>query len=72
MSDSEPFDSKAEQFERLWDGITPKGVNRTKALKFRQKMYQHLLSVKHPQTKENARSYWMGELQQAIRLREGF
>jgi len=24
----EAFNDKAEQFERLWDGITPKGVNR--------------------------------------------
>ncbi|GIQ97388.1 MAG: hypothetical protein CM15mP3_04220 [Candidatus Poseidoniales archaeon] len=35
MSDAQ-FNDKAEQFDRLWDGITPKGVNRTKALKFRQ------------------------------------
>ena len=31
MSDAQ-FNDKAEQFDRLWDGITPKGVNRTKAL----------------------------------------
>ena len=31
---SEHVDEKAERFERLWEGMTPKGYNRAKALKF--------------------------------------
>ena len=40
---SEAVSEKEAQFERLWAGETPKGVNRTKALKFRQYMKQHVL-----------------------------
>ena len=32
---SDDFDGNLERFERLWEGVTPKGINRTKALKFR-------------------------------------
>ena len=35
---SDEFDEKLARFERLWDGVTPKGENRAKALKFRQYM----------------------------------
>ena len=31
---SEQFDEKLEQFERLWEGVTPNGINRQKSLKF--------------------------------------
>ena len=72
MADDEQFDSKEEQFHKLWNGITPRGVNRTKMLKFRQKMYQFLLAIKQPQNPDNARKYWLGELQQEIRERESF
>ena len=49
---SETFDEKLEQFERLWDGVTPKGINRTKSLKFRQYMRQHVLQKYHKRSKE--------------------
>ena len=32
----EAFNDKEKQFDDLWEGVTPNGVNRTKALKFRQ------------------------------------
>ena len=32
----EAFNDKEKQFNDLWDGVTPKGVNRTKSLKFLQ------------------------------------
>ena len=44
---SDDFDGKLERFERLWEGATPKGVNRTKALKFRQYMRNHVLQKFH-------------------------
>ena len=44
---SEAVNEKEAQFERLWAGETPKGVNRTKALKFRQYMKQHVLQKYH-------------------------
>jgi len=30
---SEQFDEKLEQFERLWEGVTPNGINRQKIIK---------------------------------------
>ena len=36
------FNDKEKQFEDLWDGITPKGVNRNKSLKFRQYILEHV------------------------------
>ena len=65
MSDAQ-FNDKAEQFDRLWDGITPKGVNRTKALKFRQYILEHVRQTRRSLNRENARKYWMGILQQEI------
>ena len=41
MSEEE-FNDKEKQFNDLWDGVTPKGVNRTKALKFRQYILEHV------------------------------
>ena len=49
---SEAVSEKEAQFERLWAGETPKGVNRTKALKFRQYMKQHVLQKYHKRRKE--------------------
>ena len=43
----EAFNDKAEQFERLWDGITPKGINRNKSLKFRQYILEHVRPVSY-------------------------
>ena len=67
MSDAQ-FNDKAEQFDRLWDGITPKGVNRTKALKFRQYILEHVRQTRRSLNRENARKYWMGILQQELSL----
>ena len=71
MSDAQ-FNDKAEQFDRLWDGITPKGVNRTKALKFRQYILEHVRQTRRPLNRENTRKYWMGILQQEIAEQDNF
>ena len=71
MSDAQ-FNDKAEQFDRLWDGITPKGVNRTKALKFRQYILEHVRQTRRPLNRENARKYWMGILQQELAEQDNF
>ena len=49
---SEEFDGKLERFERLWDGVTPKGINRSKSIKFRQYMRQHVLQKFHKKKKD--------------------
>ncbi len=49
---SDEFDEKLARFEKLWDGVTPKGVNRTKALKFRQYMRNHFLKKSHKRRKD--------------------
>jgi hypothetical protein len=72
MDDDRPFDDKALQFDRLWDGVTPKGVNRSKALKFRQYILEHVRQMRRPLNRENARRYWMGELQKEIAERDNF
>jgi hypothetical protein len=46
MSDEE-FDTKRKQFNDLWDGVTPKGINRTKSLKFRQYIREHVRQKFH-------------------------
>ena len=66
MSDA-PLNDKDDQFERLWEGKTPKGYNRTKALKFRQYILEHVRQTQRPLTRENAKKYWMGELQKEMR-----
>tara|TARA_B100000282_G_C31554041_1_gene408846 strand:- start:99 stop:314 length:216 start_codon:yes stop_codon:yes gene_type:complete len=71
MTDT-PFNDKEEQFERLWDGITPKGVNRSKALKFRQYILEHVRQTRRTLNKENAKKYWMGILQQEIAEQDSF
>lgn len=71
MTDA-PFNDKEEQFERLWDGITPKGVNRSKALKFRQYILEHVRQTRRTLNKENAKKYWMGILQQEIAEQDSF
>ena len=71
MSDSQ-FNDKAEQFDRLWDGITPKGVNRNKSLKFRQYILEHVRQTRRPLNRENARKYSMGILQQEIAEQDNF
>ena len=49
---SEDFDDKLDRFERLWDGVTPKGINRSKSIKFRQYMRQHVLQKFHKRRKD--------------------
>ena len=71
MSDEE-FDTKREQFSNLWDGVTPKGVNRTKALKFRQYIREHVRQKKVALTRKNCEKYWRGELQKEMRDAETF
>ena len=44
---SEVVDEKAERFELMWDGMASGKYNRTKALKFRQYMRQHVLQKFH-------------------------
>ncbi|MEK9696241.1 MAG: hypothetical protein VW270_10780 [Candidatus Poseidoniales archaeon] len=70
MSEDQPFDTKEEQFERLWNGETPKGINRSKSLKFQQYILEHVRQMRRPLTKENARRYWMGELQKEVQNTE--
>ena len=72
MMSSGAFNDKEEQFDRLWDGITPKGVNRNKSLKFRQYILEHVRQTKRPMNRENARKYWMGILQQEIAERDNY
>ncbi len=59
----ESGNSREEQFDRLWEGQTPKGINRSKKLKFRQYILEHVRQKKRPLTYENAKRYWMGEIQ---------
>jgi hypothetical protein len=72
IMNNDAFNDKQEQFSNLWDGITPKGVNRTKSLKFRQYILEHVRQMQRPLTRENARKYWMGELKAEIRDRDSF
>jgi len=53
---SEQFDEKLEQFERLWEGVTPNGINRQKSLKFQQYMRQHVLQKFHKKTNDQIRA----------------
>ena len=77
MSDEE-FDTMREQFNNLWDGITPKGVNRSKMLKFRQYIREHVRQKlgkskgKDQLNRENCEKYWMGELQKEMHEAETF
>jgi len=56
----------------LWDGITPKGINRNKSLKFRQYILEHVRQMRRPLTRDNARKYWMGQLQAEIKERDNY
>ena len=67
-----PFNDKEDQFDRLWEGQTPKGFNRSKALKFRQYILEHVRQKQRPLTRENAKKYWMGILQKEIEESERF
>ena len=62
--------SNIERFEIMWEGKTPKGINRTKRQKFRQYILEHVRQTGRPMTKENALKYWTGELQREIKESE--
>ena len=66
MSD-EDFDTKREQFNNLWDSS-----NRTKKLKFRQYIREHVRQKRVALTRENCEKYWMGELQKEMHEAETF
>ena len=68
----EPFNDKEKQFNDLWDGVTPKGVNRSKALKFRQYILEHVRQMRRPMNRDNALKYWMGELKAESNDAENF
>ncbi len=48
---SDEFDDKEKRFDDLWDGVTPKGINRSKSIRFRQYMRQHVLQKFHKRQK---------------------
>tara|TARA_Y100001935_G_C17205738_1_gene457450 strand:+ start:409 stop:660 length:252 start_codon:yes stop_codon:yes gene_type:complete len=68
----ESFNDKEQQFNDLWDGVTPKGINRNKSLKFRQYMLEHVRQMKRPLTRGNAFKYWMGILKAEAKDSENF
>lgn len=68
----EAFNDKEKQFNDLWDGVTPNGVNRTKSLKFRQYILEHVRQMKKPLTRDNAHKYWMGILKAEAKDNENF
>ena len=64
---NEEFDTKRVQFNNLWDS-----ANRTKKLKFRQYIREHVRQKKVALTRKNCEKYWMGELQKEMRDAETF
>ena len=64
------MNSNIERFEAMWEGKTPKGINRTKAQKFQQYILEHVRQTGRPMNKENALKYWTGELQREIKESE--
>lgn len=68
----EAFNDKEEQFNKLWDGVTPKGVNRNKSLKFRQYILEHVRQMRRPLNRENALKYWMGTLKAEVNESERY
>ena len=65
----EAFNDKEKQFNDLWDGVTPNGVNRTKSLKY---ILEHVRQMKKPLTRDNALKYWMGILKAEAKDSENF
>lgn len=68
----EPFNDKEKQFNDMWDGVTPNGINRTKSLKFRQYILEHVRQMQRPLNKENALKYWVGILKAEAKDSENF
>ena len=48
------------------------GNNRTKSLKFRQYILEHVRQMKKPLTRDNAHKYWMGVLKAEAKDSENF
>jgi hypothetical protein len=68
----EPFNDKEKQFNDMWDGVTPNGINRTKSLKFRQYILEHVRQMQRPLNKENALKYWVGILKAEAKDSDNF
>ncbi|MBT4066487.1 MAG: hypothetical protein HOE76_04645 [Euryarchaeota archaeon] len=68
----EPFNDKEKQFNDMWEGVTPNGINRTKSLKFRQYIFEHVRQMQRPLTKENALKYWVGILKAEAKDSDNF
>ncbi len=66
------FNDKEKQFNDLWEGVTPKGINRNKSLKFRQYILEHVRQMKRPLNRDNALKYWMGQLKAEVNDSENF
>ena len=66
------FNDKEKQFNDLWEGITPKGINRNKSLKFRQYILEHVRQMQRPLNRENAFKYWMGILKEEAKDQDNF
>jgi len=57
-----PPTEKEQQFEKLWRGLTPRGVSRQKRKEFRSKMKSACLQLGYDFDKHNARLYFLGKL----------
>ena len=66
------MDDKELQFDRLWEGITPKGVNRTKALKFRQYILEHVRQMRRPLNRDTPRSIGWANFRPKLRIEKTF
>ena len=71
MDDDRPSTTKHSNLTDL-GRRHPQGCHRSKALKFRQYILEHVRQMRRPLNRENARRYWMGELQKEIADRENF
>ena len=60
-------DHKEQHIYPLWEAHTPKGVNRTKAQKIRQYILEHVRQMRRPLNRDNAKKYWLGQLQAEIK-----
>ena len=52
--------------------MNPNGINRTKSLKFRQYIFEHVRQMQRPLTKENALKYWVGILKAEAKDSDNF
>ena len=66
------MDDKELQFDRLWEGITPKGVNRTKAMKFRQYILEHVRQMRDRSIVKTLRSTGWAYFRLKLRIETTF